>query len=310
MTSNEHRIDARDWSLLGVLSVLWGGSFFFNGVALRELPPLTVVFLRVALAALMLLPLLWIYRIPFPKGLSGWKPFFAVALLNNVLPFSLIVTGQTFVSSGLASILNATTPLFTVVVMAAAGDEKLHARRVAGVVIGLIGVAIIHERDVGFSAGQGLGILLCLAGAFSYGLSALYARRKLSNSPPLATATFQMLASSVMMTIVAGVAERPWQLPMPGPTIWLAMLGLAVLSTSLAYIVFFQILRRSGSTNVMLVTLLIPVTAILLGSLVLGESISLREIAGALVIGSALLLIDGRVFDLLRGAVSIPKASR
>jgi drug/metabolite transporter (DMT)-like permease len=310
MTSNEHRIDARDWSLLGVLSVLWGGSFFFIGVALRELPPLTVVFLRVALAALMLLPLLWLYRISFPKGLSGWKPFFAVALLNNVLPFSLIVTGQTFVSSGLASILNATTPLFTVVVMAAAGDEKLHARRVAGVVIGLIGVAIMHGQDVGFSTGQGLGILLCLAGAFSYGLSALYARRKLSNSPPLATATFQMLASSVMMTIVAGVAERPWQLPMPGPTTWLALLGLAVLSTALAYIVFFQILRRSGSTNVMLVTLLIPVTAILLGYLVLGESISLREIAGAVVIGSALLLIDGRVFDLVRGACSIPKASR
>ena len=303
MTSNEHHIDARDWSLLGVLSVLWGGSFFFNGVALRELPPLTVVFLRVALAALMLLPMLWVYRIPFPKGFSGWKPFFAVALLNNILPFSLIVTGQTFVSSGLASILNATTPLFTVVVMAAAGDEKLHARRVAGVVIGLIGVAIIHGQDFGFSSGQGLGILLCLAGAFSYGLSALYARRKLSNSPPLATATFQMLASTVMMTVVAGVAERPWQLPMPGPTTWLALLGLAALSTALAYIVFFQILRRSGSTNVMLVTLLIPVTAILLGYLVLGESISLREIAGALVIGSALLLIDGRVFDLVRGVL-------
>src|ERR1700716_2185490 len=154
MTAKDDRIDARDWSLLGVLSVLWGGSFFFNGVALRELPPLTGAFLRVGLAALMLLPLLWIYRIPFPKGLSGWKPFFAVALLNNILPFSLIVTGQTFVSSGLASILNATTPLFTVVVMAAAGDEKLHARRVAGVVIGLIGVAIIHGRDVGFSTGQ------------------------------------------------------------------------------------------------------------------------------------------------------------
>jgi drug/metabolite transporter (DMT)-like permease len=310
MTSNEHRIDARDWSLLGVLSVLWGGSFFFNGVVLRELPPLTVVFLRVALAALMLLPLLWVYRIPWPKGFSGWKPFFAVALLNNILPFSLIVTGQTYVSSGLASILNATTPLFTVVVMAAAGDEKLHARRVAGVVIGLLGVAIIHGQDLGFNSAQGLGILLCLAGAFSYGLAALYARRKLSNSPPLATATFQMLASSLMMTVVAAAVERPWQLPMPGPTTWLAMVGLAALSTALAYIVFFQILRRSGSTNVMLVTLLIPVTAILLGYLLLGESISLREIAGALVIGSALLLIDGRVFDLVRGAVSIPKAGR
>jgi drug/metabolite transporter (DMT)-like permease len=176
MTPTDHRIDARDWWLLALLSVLWGGSFFFIGVAIRELPPLTVVLLRVALAALTLLPLLWAYRLPFPTGVSGWKPFFAIALLNNILPFSLIVTGQTYISSGLASILNATTPLFAVLVMAAAGDEKLHARRVAGVVLGLLGVAILQGRHLAFSGGQGLGILLCLGGAFSYGLSALYAR--------------------------------------------------------------------------------------------------------------------------------------
>jgi drug/metabolite transporter (DMT)-like permease len=197
-----------------------------------------------------------------------------------------------------------------VLVMAAGGDEKLHARRVAGVVIGLIGVAILHGQHLGFAGGQGFGILLCLAGAFSYGLSALYARRRLSDSPPLATATFQMLASTVMMTVIAGVFERPWQLPMPDVTTWLALLGLAALSTALAYIVFFQILRRSGSTNVMLVTLLIPVTAILLGYLVLGESITLAEIIGALVIGSALLVIDGRVFGPLSGVASTPRASR
>src|SRR5450631_3488995 len=310
MTANDNRIDARDWSLLGLLSVLWGGSFFFNGLVLRELPPLTVVLLRVALAALILLPVLWAYRIRFPVGLSGWKPFFAIALLNNVLPFSLIVIGQTYIPSGLASILNATTPLFTVLVMAAAGDEKLHPRRVAGVVTGLIGVIVLHGQDLhgqdpGIQAGEGVGILFCLAAAFSYGLAALYARRKLSNSPPLATATFQLLASSLMMTIIAAVFERPWQLPMPGATTWLAMIGLAGLSTALAYIVFFQILRRSGSTNVMLVTLLIPVTAILLGNLVLGESISRREIIGALVIGSALLLIDGRVLGLVRRVPAI-----
>jgi drug/metabolite transporter (DMT)-like permease len=300
MTQQDHRIDARDWSLLGVLSVLWGGSFFFNGVALRELPPLTVVFLRVVLAALILLPLLWVYRIRFPTGISGWKPFFTVALFNNVLPFSLVVTGQTYIPSGLASILNATTPLFTVVVMAAAGDEKLSARRIAGIVTGLIGVIILRGQNLDFGKGQGIGILLCLAGAFSYGLAALFARRQLSDSPPLATATFQLLASSLMMTIVVAIVERPWQLPMPGATTWLAMVGLAALSTALAYIVFFQILRRSGSTNVMLVTLLIPVTAILLGYLVLGENISQREIIGALVIGSALLLIDGRVLRIFQ----------
>src|SRR5712672_2906757 len=223
MTANDNRIDARDWSLLAVLSVLWGGSFFFNGVVLKELPPLTVVLLRVALAAMILLPVLRVYQIRFPVALSGWQPFFALALLNNVLPFSLIVIGQIYIPGGLASILNATTPLFTVLVMAAAGDEKLLMRRVAGVLTGLIGVIILHGQDFDFANSQGVGILLCLAGAFAYGLSALYARRKLSNSPPLATAAFQLLASSLMMAIVAAVFERPWQLLMPTAITWLAM---------------------------------------------------------------------------------------
>jgi drug/metabolite transporter (DMT)-like permease len=300
MAAHNDRIDARDWALLGLLSILWGGSFFFNGFVLKQLPPLTVVFLRVAIAALILLPLLFVYRIRLPKGLSGWRPFFAIGFLNNVLPFSLIVIGQTYIPSGLASILNATTPLFTVVVMAIAGEEKLLLRRIAGVVAGLIGVIILHGDGFGFETGQTIGILLCLAAAFSYGLSALLARKVLSNSPPLGTATFQMLASAAMMTVVAGLVERPWQLPMPDAVTWLAVIGLAALSTALAYIVFFQILRRSGATNVMLVTLLIPVTAILLGYLVLGESISSREISGALVIGSALLLIDGRVLEFFK----------
>src|SRR6267154_1416303 len=265
MVAKDGRIDARDWSLLGVLSVLWGGSFFFNGLALKELPPLTLVLLRVALGALFLLPLVRAYRIEFPKGIAGWKPFFAVAFFNNLLPFSLIVMGQTFIASGLASVL--------------------------------IGV-IILRGGVGLdAAGQGVGVLLCLAAAASYGVAALLARRQLADSPPLATATFQLLASSAMMSVVAGIVERPWTLPMPGASTWFAVIGLAALSTALAYIVFFHILRRSGATNVMLVTLLIPVTAILLGYLMLGESISLREISGALVIGSALLLIDGRVLE-------------
>ncbi|MGY3359200.1 hypothetical protein ACVWZK_005863 [Bradyrhizobium sp. GM0.4] len=185
MSPNDNRIDARDWSLLTVLSVLWGGSFFFDGAALRELPPLTLVLLRVALGAAILLPLLRIQGIGFPKGIAGWKPFVAIGLLNNVIPFSLIVVGQTFIPSGLASVLNATTPLFTVIVMAAAGEEALRLRRVAGVALGLAGVIILHGWGVETRAGQGLGILLCLGGAFSYGFAAPAARRLLKDSPPL-----------------------------------------------------------------------------------------------------------------------------
>lgn len=303
MSPNDNRIDARDWSLLAVLSVLWGGSFFFNGAALRELPPLTLVLLRVALGAAMLLPLLRMQGIGLPKGMTGWTPYVAIGLLNNVIPFSLIVIGQTFVPSGLASILNATTPLFTVMVMAAAGEEALQMRRVAGVALGVVGVVILRGWGIEARPGQGLGILLCLGGALSYGFAALAARRLLKDSPPLGTATFQLMASTVMMAVVAGAMEQPWHLPMPGLATWFAVLGLAGLSTALAYIVFFQIIRRSGATNVMLVTLLIPVTAILLGWLVLGEPVSAREIAGAIVIGSALLVIDGRVLNLLRRGV-------
>lgn len=300
MPPNDNRIDARDWSLLAVLSILWGGSFFFNGAALRELPPLTLVFLRVTLGAAMLLPLLRMQGIGFPTSVAGWKPFVVIGLLNNVVPFSLIVIGQTFIPSGLASILNATTPLFTVLVMAAAGEEPLHVRRVAGVALGLIGVIILRGWGIESRTGQGLGILFCLGGALSYGFAALAARRLLKDSPPLGTATFQLMASTVMMAIIAGLAEQPWRIAAPGAATWSAVLGLAALSTALAYIVFFQIVRRSGASNVMLVTLLIPVTAILLGWLVLGEPISAREIAGAVVIGSALLVIDGRALDLLR----------
>jgi len=300
MPPNDYRIDARDWSLLAVLSVLWGGSFFFNGAALRELPPLTLVFLRVALGAAMLLPLLRIQGIGFPKGVRGWKPFFVMGLLNNVIPFSLIVAGQIFIPSGLASILNATTPLFTVLVMAAAGEEALQARRVAGVALGLAGVIVLRGWGIETRTGQGLGILLCLGGALSYGFAALAARRMLKDSAPLGTATFQLMASTLMMAIVTGAVEQPWHLAMPGVATWLAVLGLAALSTALAYIVFFQIIQRSGATNVMLVTLLIPVTAILLGWLVLGEPLSMREIAGAIVIGSALIVIDGRALRMLQ----------
>lgn len=306
MPPNDNRIDARDWSLLAVLSVLWGGSFFFNGAALRELPPLTLVFLRVALGAAILLPLLGMQGIGFPKGVQGWKPFVAIGLLNNVIPFSLIVIGQTFIPSGLASILNATTPLFAVMVMATAGEETLQARRVAGVALGLAGVIILRGWGIETRPGQGLGILVCLGGALSYGFAALAARRLLKDSPPLGTATFQLMASTVMMAIVAGAVEQPWRLAVPSVTTWFAVLGLAGLSTALAYIVFFQIIRRSGATNVMLVTLLIPVTAIFLGWLALGEPISMREIAGAIIIGSALLVIDGRVLTPLRRVTQVP----
>lgn len=300
MAAKPQRLDARSIVMLFALSVLWGGSFFFAGAAVRELPPLTIVLVRVALAALMLLPVLWISGHALPRGLAGWMPYLVMGLLNNVVPFSLIVMGQTRIASGLASIVNAMTPLFTVLVLAAFGDERLTAPRIAGVLLGFLGVAILRGPELDLTGSQTIGIGLCLGAALSYGFSGLWGRRKLAGVPPLVSATCQLMSSSLVMAVLAGAVERPWTLPWPSTRVALALIGLALLATAVAYLLFFAILVRAGASNVMLVTLLIPVTAILLGHLFLGEAISGREIAGALVIASALLIFDGRALGWLR----------
>jgi len=295
-------IDRQTWQLLILLSILWGGAFFFTGLALRELPPLTVVLARVVLGALFLLPFLKISGGALPTNLADWKPFIGMSLLNNVLPFSMLMAGQTYISSGLASVLNATTPLFTALVLASFGDERLIPRPIVGVSIGLLGVFVLHGASLDQGRDSTIGMLLCLGAALSYGFSGLWGRRMLNGVPPITSSTCQLLCSSTVMLVATSVVDQPWRLPMPGLTTWLALIGLAGLGTSLAYIVFFRILSRSGATNVMLVTLLIPVTAILLGHFVLGEVLTMREIFGALIIGSALLVIDGRALRWRHGA--------
>ncbi len=295
MTAKEIRIDNRDWFLLIVLSVLWAGSYFFAGVAVKELPPLTIVLARVGLAAAVLAPVHWMIVGRLPSSFAGWLPFIVMALLNNVIPFSLIVSGQTQIASGLASVLNATTPLFTALVLGFSGDEKLVARRILGVATGIAGVAILRGASFSLADSQAAGTLMCLGAALSYGFAGLWARRRLGGVAPLTSATCQLVSSSAMMLVLAGFVEQPWLLAAPSFPVWAALIGFAVLSTALAYIVFFNILERSGASNVMLVTLLIPVTAILLGHFVLGEPVIQREIIGALVIASSLLIIDGRL---------------
>jgi drug/metabolite transporter (DMT)-like permease len=300
MPAIDVQMDARDWSRLVFLSVLWGATFFFTSLALRELPPLTLVFLRLTIATLILLPIIWLHKIKLPSSIAGWQPYAVMALINNVIPFSLIVMAQTYIPSGMASVLNATTPVFTVLVAAAFGDERLILRRVVGVLLGLTGVIVLRGFAFEIDSDQTIGILLSLGATVSFGFSALWATRKLTGKPPLATATFQLMSASVMMFCLAVVFDRPWQLEMPGGVTWSAILGLASLSTALAFIVFFQIIIRSGASTVMLVTLLVPVSAILLGYFILGEYIATREIIGALIIGSALLVMDGRIFRLFR----------
>lgn len=300
MPPQPETIDRQSWLLLLVLSVLWGCSFFFVGVALRELPPLTLALARVVFAAALIYPVFKWQGGVLPTSFASWMPFTVMGVFNNIIPFSLIFAGQMHISSGLASVLNATTPLFTVLVLASFGDERLILRRVIGVLIGLLGVYVLRDPDHAQSENQIIGMLFCLGAALSYGFAGLWGRRHFNNVPPLTTSTCQLISSSIIMAAIAGTMEQPWHLPMPGLTTWAALFGLAALSTALGYIVFFTILKRAGASNVMLVTLLMPVPAILLGVMVLNEPLALRDIAGALVIAASLLVIDGRVLGWLR----------
>lgn len=245
-------MSALEWGLVLALSVLWGGSFFFNGVAVKELPTFTVVVARVVLAAAILLVALRVTGARMPSDGRVWAAFFAMGFLNNAVPFSLIVWGQTHIASGVASILNATTPLFTVAVAhVLTADEKMTGGRLVGVVVGLVGVSIMIGGTALTSLGMNvLAQLACLAAAISYAFAGVFGRRfKQMGVTPMATAAGQVIASSIILLPVMLFVDKPWTLAMPSMSAVLALIGVAALSTALAYILYFRILATTGATR-------------------------------------------------------------
>nr|WP_107990827.1 DMT family transporter [Breoghania corrubedonensis] len=286
-----------NWAMLIALSILWGGSFFFTKVAVAEISPMAIVFLRVALGALALHAVLRLKGIAFPLTIAGFAPFLVMGLINNVVPFGLLTWGQTEIASGLAAILNAFTPISTVIILHLfTTSDRATPLKVAGVVLGFTGVAVM----IGVEAVAGVGDhvvaeLACLGATVSYGFAALYGRR-FRDTPALVTATGQLTGSSLILVVMmlatggAGLGDN-W----PSTPVITSMLALALLSTALAYILFFRILAQAGPANVMLVTFLVPVSAILAGALILGEVLEPRHWAGMALIATALVTIDGRI---------------
>ena len=292
-----------EWMLLVLLSVVWGGSFFFNGIALREFPTLSIVTARVGLAALALLFLMKMLGQGIQLNRQILKAFFGMSFLNNVVPFSLIVWGQQHIASGVASILNATTPLFTMLVAHwFTTDEKINPRRLLGVLTGMGGVGLMMGLDSMESSGfHLLGQSAILLAAFSYGLAGVYGKRFAQlEIPPLATATGQLCASSIILIPLSLWIDRPWTMAIPSIEGMGSLLGIALLSTALAYVIYFRLLKTAGATNLLLVTLLIPVSAIILGVFLLDESLEPQHLSGMAVISLGLLIMDGRLLQFFR----------
>ena len=289
----------QDWAILLLLSVIWGGSFFFIGIAVGTVAPFTLVLIRVALAAAML----WLFllfrreRLALPPG--AILAFLALALLNNVIPFALFAWAQQTIPSGLASILNATTPIWGVIVAHFfTADEKASPAKAVGVLLGFAGVAVMIGADLLGQIGRdALGQLACLVATLCYALAGVYARRfRRMGIPPVSVATGQLSAATVVMLPLVLIFEPPWHAAPPSPEAWAALIGLALLCTSFAYILYFRLLASAGATNSLLVTFLIPITAILLGALFLREHLTPRHFIGMALIGAGLAAIDGRLF--------------
>lgn len=294
------RMGGREWGILIFLSVLWGGSFFFIDVAVRELAPFTLVLARVAVAAAILLAVLKFTGLQLPFARSTAGPFLLLALLNNAIPFSLFAWGQQHIASGLASILNATTPLWAVLVAHLfTEDERATPLKVAGVAIGFAGVAAMIGGDLLLDLG-GAGLLAqlaCLAATLCYALAGVHARRfRRMGVPPITVSAGQLCGSVIIILPLALLFEQPWAAPIPSLGTWASLLALAVFCTALAYILYFRLIDSAGATNAILVTFLIPVTAILLGATLLGEVLEIRHFLGMALIAAGLALIDGRLF--------------
>lgn len=299
---------AAEWGLLLVLAVIWGSSFLFFKVLVEVLPPMSVALGRVGISALVLNVWLLLRRDAMPASPRLWLSFLVLGALNNALPFSLIALGETRIPIGLASILNATTPLFTILVAHVwTVNEKLTAAKLFGVFAGLAGAVVIVGPTAlsGLGHGNLLGEAACLLASVSYGFGVIYGKR-FKGLPAIKVATGQITGATIVLVPLVLLFDRPWTLPMPGVTVWGAMLCIALLCTVVAYILYFRILAVSGATNVQLVTFLVPGTALLLGWLLLGEAITIRELGGMALIGLGLAAIDGRLFKALNVRAAAP----
>lgn len=300
------------WTELLLLSFLWGGTYLYTAIALRELEPFTIALCRVGFAVVFLYGVVAVMRLAMPVTLAAWAAFAGMGILNNVIPFSLIMWGQTEIPSGLASILNATTPLFTVVLAHwTTHDEKFSAGKFWGILIGFAGVVVL----IGPAAYSGttIGLLAHFAGiggALSYAVGGVFGRRFApAGYKPVVLTTGQLTMSTLILGAIAFTFGNPLALAGASAPTWGALLAIALPATALAYLLYFRILTSAGATNIMLVTFLMPASAIILGAIVLGERLAPWHFAGMFLIGIGLAAIDGRVLVWLRGRLAADRGA-
>jgi drug/metabolite transporter (DMT)-like permease len=293
---NDRHVHWREWVPdFVLLAVLWGSSFLFMREGAHEFGPFPTAWVRITLAALMLTPiLLWHQQIPVLH--AHWRPTLSSGLLNSGIPFACYAYALMHISTGLSSILNATTPLFGALIAWAWLGDKLNATRALGLALGFTGVVLLASDVPGGisfkEGGSGLAVVACLVATFCYGIAGSFTKRYLQNVPSLVTTTGSLWGASLGLAIPALLS---WPSVMPSLHAW-AALGIAgLLCTALAYVLYFRLMTRRGPARAMTVTYLIPVFANLLGVIFLDEVVTHWMMGCAVVIVAGTALASGLV---------------
>ena len=284
-----------------LLAMIWGASFVSIRIALDEIGPITAVLHRVGWAAIALWTVVLAMRLPLPRDPRVWAAFLGMGLLNNVIPFGLMAWGQLHIESGLTSILNAATAIFGVITAAIFfADERITPRKAIGVALGFAGVAVAigidNQRSIDIRT---LAQLAVIGGTISYALASVWARKMLSGQPPQVAAAGMVTGATVMLFPMAIMVEGPLRLDLQ-PRTFVAVGYYALIATAFAYLLYYRVLAMAGSGNLMLVTLLIPPFAIVLGALILGEALHPAAYGGFALLALGLLILDGRIWHQLR----------
>lgn len=301
--TDQMTLSPKAWSALLLLALIWGASFLSIRIALDEIGPLTAVAHRTFWAMLVLWIIVAVMRLPVPRSPSVWGAFLVMGLLNNAIPFGLMAWGQLHIETGLTSILNAATAVFGVIAAAIFfADERLSLRKVTGVTLGFLGVAtaIGLENFRSFDL-RSLAQLAILGGTVSYALASVWARKALSGLTPQIAAAGMLTGSTLITLPAALIVEGPMRFDLQ-PTTFLAIGYYAVIATAGAYLLYYYVLSQAGSGNLMLVTLLIPPFAIVLGAVVRDEALNPNAYAGFALLALGLAILDGRLLRLVRKA--------
>ncbi len=274
----------KHWLIFILLGAIWSSSFMWIKIAVQEIGPITLVAFRVLFGLLFGIAVIFIQRVRLPRSFKDWFPLLLLGISNVAIPFFLISWGEQSIDSAVAAILDATVPLFTIVVAHfALRDDKMTVPKVLGLLVGFAGVVVLMSKDIGASAGSVLGQLAVVVASAFYAGSSVYARKSTENAPGILRSVGPLISSTVVMWLATFLVEKPLKIPQL-PITWIALLWLGIFGSGLAFVMAYYLIHEIGPTRTTMVTYLFPLGGVLLGVGFLDEQLSWQLLVGALLI--------------------------